>query len=120
MDRRALGPCLALTLLIAAAFLSRTALAESPLGAHAARQARTTSARFLREARLYCEMARENKTLLLAVLHNSEGLAHARCALRLLEEHGLSADPDVLDVLEELRDDQDELLEEVRLRYADA
>jgi len=117
MDRRALGPCLALALLAAAALLSRTALAESPLGAHAARQARATCARFLREARLFGEMARENKTLLLAVLHNSDGLAHARCAQRLLEEHGLAADPDVLDALAELRDDQDELLEEVRRRY---
>ena len=67
---------------------ARSAAAASPVGAHAARQAQGTARRFLREARHFAEAARQDEAPLLAMLHNAEGLAHTRCALRLAEEHG--------------------------------
>jgi hypothetical protein len=89
---------------------SRFSMSESASGAHGKKQSQAVCRSAMRRAQFFAEVAEQDESLVLAILHCCDSRAHAQAAKDLAEQTGVVLENDVLVLLEEQQDRLDELV----------
>lgn len=87
--------------------LSRTVSSESRLGTYSTATVRRTAERMRREALHLRAASLQDELPAIALGHNAEALAKARCAIVLLQEHGVAVQEEMLDLHADLKEEQE-------------